>query len=1371
MRKFYLFLAGAFLALPLVAQNEPIRNPQTDPKFIYEQNFEDDFDAWSTSVVDTIDGLDYFKTTDKSTSNVKIWENKEYQNGFIHRDTLINIYHGVKQTGNKTDIAEGAFDKDDYTIRTDAQDDLSRQKALDEYGTNGGKKYFQYYATDGSKAVNAMSGLVPEYRRNLFVRLPPGAIEENSSYRITMYMKTTKLENEEGVKNTTKATFRAELMRGFFDSEKNFSMGRDVSSSKTFTYEKNDFIDGEWTKLTYMSYFLTNEIAEQFCYYNGFHSDWQTAWEWKNKALTGYESLNIIRQPNKFFLRMSFRGDSTIYDLDNISIIKSYIGGIQHAGNLIRVDFGYQTNLKDQALAAKERTNIPAVELPGQFFTVRGYKASTNKWQKIGISTAEYHDDGYLYMWAKPGAGGATLKFESYDSVLVSFTNPTGVEYETLALKYNTDLYPNALDEAWVNAGKRVLDFTNEVSTPNPNIAKGVYQMKNLPPVMHPNGAPYENGSFGLPGTLDSIRLVLSRKIEFDANETEGSGEKAFMKVYKDGVLKEIWPVSQSTDTWTTFKRQGKDKGTPLSGDYTFEVVQMKGVGDANYSTFEIKLDYSFGDFDKNIILREYASDWRHEKYSVDLKSGSRYYPESIYVHSNQDPFTKGTGGASAGKCGLYPIGTDDGYIYISNRNKENSGNLYSIETIEAGDYNFSFKAFTWNGSADRSFDVYIYPKPSGEITFELFESAEKTLFHQEFKPSMAGMSSSSWPSGTETFTYPVTIPTTGDYVIEWVDRKGSQNSAGSYRGVCIGNYSVKTRADNLSANYVSMVNGALKRAEEKKAFVDAAERKYKGDAYTAMTTIAANVKASIFNETAPGKYEAAATSIDDAIKAMQVRMDTVDLFYTAMDTVNKILAANTAYSTAEAYTKLNGLKTKYASYDCSQYTSKQISETADILNAAVDTLNQRVKYSTRYVALLDSTKKILDSTFVIFKDPKLEGKDLFEYDTLNQVYEAAKAKKDAVNSLSDEEFFNYTAGMESLLKAYLAAPGRVLVTTNQTRELYAFAADSLGYDFGGKKDSIKSLIYDLRSNSRPELEEILRQAIILQIYKKYAEGETVGFGAKDTKGADSVDLSVLIPNYYLANNGEADVNMESKSDVWVVKAISGGNKTAIPGWTFKEIGGTNGYWLPTTSKVGAGDGHDWAGPSISGLRCGPQTSGTIVLTDSVDIPSCLYFFGLEGYNQTSNVALELVSDSAKIGTGDKTSLNTVWNPGGGKFKYGTAGKPNVGKDSIKIAGKTMITIKQTSGSGSEFDMRRFYLILRGKNPKVNYAALARAQEAKLADMITFVAPVAVAAEPIAVQYYNLNGVRVLAPEAGKVVIKRTILSNGKSVAEKILVK
>ena len=1367
-----MFLAGAVISLPLLAQTEPTFDPQTDPKVIYEQNFESDWDAWSTTSVDTINGVDYFlNDTYKPGSNLKIWENKAYQTGFIHRDTLIHLYNGVMLSDNKDDFEGGDITKpetfksqDIYTIVSDAAGDATRQNALDEYGTDGGTKYFRFTAGDGSSVKNASGGSVPEYRRNLFIRLTPGAIDENSSYRVTMYMKTTKRLNESNVPNATAPNFRAELMRGYFSSEKNFSMGRDVSSSNTFTYSKDDFVEGEWTKITYMSYFLTNEIAEQFCYYNQYHDTWCDYWKWNKKGLkelSGYDTLYIIRQPNKFFLRVSFRGDSTVYDLDNISITKSTIGGIQHTGNMLRVDFGYQTNLKDQAKAAKVRTNIAAVEVPGQFFTVWGKDSTTHKWRKVEINTAEYHDDGYMYMWSKPRVLGGVQRpqnFDGFDEVRVDFTNPSGVEYDTLALKYTGTLYPNALDEAWVEAGKRVFDFKNELSTPNPNISKGVYPLKNYPPVLRPNGAPYEDGSFGLDPATKTLKLILSRKLDFDADETDGSGKKAFCQVFKNGSLVEIWPVQESTDTYTIFKRQAT---TPLDGDYTFKFVQIKGVGDANYSD-DIVLNYSFGDFNKDLILREYRSDWRHEDYSVSLASGSRYYPKSVYIHSGQDPFTKGTGKASAGKCGLYPVGTDDGFIYISNRGKGNTGNLYSIETIEAGEYNFSFKAFTWNSSADREFDVYIYPKPAGEITsddagFAVLESAEKTMFAQAFKPTKSGMTNSSWPDGTETFTYPVSIPATGEYVIEWVDRSTSSNSSGSYRGFCVGDYSIKTPAENLSANYVSMINVALQKAEAKKTAVDGADRKYKGETYTAMTTLAANVKANIFNETAPSKYEAAAASIDDAVKAMQARMDTVDLYYTAMDTVTKALAAKASYSAIEAYSKLNALKTQYNEYNCERYSSAQVSETADILNAAVANLNDRITKTDGFAALLESTKKTLDSTYVLFSEPKLEGKDLVEYDTLKQTYEAAEAKKATLNTLSDDEFFALYDGMVNLNKAYLFGMDAVVARTRQIRELYALA-DSLGYDFGGAatKDSIKNLISGLRKRDAV-LENVIREAVVLQIYKKFAAG--VSF--------DSLDVSALIPNYFLYTDGVAGENMEQKSGVWVVKAIEGGNSTALPGWTFASISGSNGYWMPTTTTVGAGDGHDWVEGHtfISGLRCGPQTAGKIELTDSVVIPAGMYIFGMRGYNQTSNVELDLVSDSCKVGVGDKSSLNSVWNPAGGKFNYKT-----IGKDSITIAGKTTIVINQTSGSSSEFDMRYFYLTLCYPL-NVDYAALASAQETKLADLITFVAPVSKAADAVAVQYFNLNGVQVAAPESGKIVIKRTILSNGKSVAEKILVK
>ena len=1377
MRKFYLFFAGAFLALPMVAQNEPIRNPETDPKEIYLQDFESDWDAWSTAVVDTINGLDYFKVGAVSTSSLKIWEDKNYQTGFVHRDTVIEIFNGVKQTGSDTDIANNAFKDDSYTIRTDAEDDITRQKALDEYGTNGGKKYFQYYATDGSKVGNASGGLVPEYRRNLFIRLTPGAIEENSSYRITMYLKTTKLKNAEGEKNATPATFRAEFMRGFFNSEKNFSMGRDVSSSNTFTYSKDDFVDGEWTKITYMSYFLTNEIAEQFCYYNGYYSDWGKAWKWKGDQVddAGFDSLCIIRQPNKFFLRVSFRGDSTVYDLDNMSITKSTIGGIQHTGNMLRVDFGYQTNLKDQALAAKARTNVPAVELPGQFFTVRGFKSSTNKWQKIGISTAEYHDDGYLYMWAKPGAGGAQIKFESYDSVLVSFTNPTGVEYDTLSLKYTGTLYPNALDQEWVDAGKKVFDFTNEVSTPNPNIATGVYQMKNFPPVMRPNGGPYEDGAFGIDPSLNKITLRMSRKLEIDPEDVNGTGEKAFCQVYKDGVKVETWPATETTDTYTTFTRQAS---TPLDGDYTFKFIQIKGVGDAKYSD-DIILNYHFGTFDKDPKIVVYAqSDWRAHlvDYTFGGSATSRPIPDNIYMHSGHknDEFLKGEGvvnkdfGDKKGtKLGLYPIkddtliigGTkvpDNCFFYLSSRSSSKTGNLYSIEHLTPGVYAINFK-FAGRSSLDYPMLLKFYAKPVGDLAngnskgFTVVEGvANKTVLEAGRKPAKADMGEGgfdqAWKDGTELLSYKFKVESEGDYVFEWVS-----TGSNSHYGVAIGNYWI-TNTGDLSFNPVKKLNETIESVTAKLASVT--ENKYKGPDYSALQAVETAAKGYIDATIAakkgnlPSAYAAQVKIMEDAINVLQLHMDTVDLFYTAYDTVTKAVAAQAKYQNLEAYTKLNALKTQYATYDCSRYTNKQISDDADILNAGVKNLNDRIKKNDGFAQLLDTTKKTLDSVFVVFKKPQLLGSELFEHDTLNQAYEAALAQKTGIGAMTDSAFYALYDGLDGLRIGYLNAVDAVQARTRQIRELYALAVDTLGYNFGSEatKDSIKALVYSLRKRDA-ELENVIRQAAVLQIYKKFAAGETF----------DTLDVSALVPNYFLGSEGEIGVTMRKKSSGTMV-VNSSDNNLIFPGWNL-VFGGSSAVCYP--GKEAMTDERE-VHPFIGGLHFEPNTTGTISNTVT-DMPIAEYFATITlDQNNLSNGYVKVKADSTTEIKGTKATTSKTYEFNRVRISLNKKQKLN----------DLVFSYSITSASGSgHVDVNRVNLYLTKANAKYNYTELATAQEAKLADLITFVAPVAVAAEPVAVQYYNLNGVRVLAPEAGKVVIKRTILSNGKSVSEKILVK
>ena len=1374
MRKFYLFLAGAFLALPLVAQNEPIRNPQTDPKVIYEQNFEDDFDAWSKAVVDTINGLNYFKNwNNPGTLTFQYWSDAKWRTGFIHRDTLIELRNGVMLTDNAKDIADQKFKDDVYTIVKDAEGDFSRKKALDEvYGINSGNSFFRFVS---SKIDNLDSGKetggVANYRRNLFIRALP--IEDNSSYRVTMYLKATPAKPD-----SIMPKFSTEVMRGYFSSEKQFSMGYENDNNNykynnTFNYEK-EFTDEDtsWVKVTYMTYYLNNEVANNYCYSNGYYDTWHNYWKWvfpKASDPSKKDSLDVILQPNKFFVRISFRSDLTTFDLDNISITKSTIGGIQHTGNLIRVDFGYQTNLKDQATAAKVRTNIPAVELPGQFFTVRGYKASTNKWQKIGISTAEYHDDGYLYMWAKPGAGGQTIKFESYDSVLVSFTNPVGVEYDTLSLKYTGSTFPNALDVDWIKAGKRVFDFTNEVSSPNPVIAKGVYPLKQYPVVIRPNGEPYEDGSFGLDPNLQSLKLTLSKKLDYNEDE-DGSSEKAFCQVFKNGVLTEVWPVSESTDTYTIFKR--KNTATPLSGDYTFKFVQLKGVsGDTAYGD-DIVLNYHFGSFDKNPQLVVYAqSDWRSHltDFTFGGSATSRPLPDNIYMHSghSNDEFVKGEGtqsklyGDKSGtKLGLYPLkddtmiiaGTkvpDNCFFYLSSRKSPKTGNLYSIEHLNAGLYEISFK-FAGRSSLDYPMKLYFYAKPAGDLEngnskgFAVLEAvANKTVLEKGRKPVKADMGeggfSQAWKDGTETLTYKFVVETEGDYVFEWVSTGST-----SHYGVAIGNYWI-TNSGDLSFGPVQNLNKTIALAQAKIESITL--DKYKGAAFEALKAsktagdgfIQATITANKGHQ--PKYYAAQVKSMEDAIEVMQQHMDTVDLFYTAFDTVSKAVTAKASMAEVDAYKKLKALKEQYSSYNCQTKTNKEISDDADILNAAVKNLNTRIADTEDYAKLLERTKKIIDSSFVLFNKPtKFSGKSLFEHDTLNQAYVIAESKKTTINTLSDDEFFGYYDGLVDLTNAYLAAMDLTVVRTKQIHELYALA-DSLGYDFGNKKDSIASLIDDLTISFKrdSELEKVLREAAILQMYKKLAAGAKL----------DSLDVSALVPNYFMYTPGIIGTDVrKNSSGIYVFKASP---SEAIPGWTV-TFGGTA-YPGFEEVKEWAEDGREF----MAGVHFNNYQTGAVA-TKIEGLPEAYYTVRMNmKQNNLSNGYIKAVTDSTTLDVKQAKGTNPA------VFKL----------DSVRVTTGSALEFSyyiKSQGSGA-VEVKGMELMFLSKDSKVDYSTLIAAQQAKLDSMITFVAPVVVAAEPIAVQYYNLNGTPVVTPEPGKIIIRRTILSNGKSVAEKILVK
>ena len=1364
MRKRDLFLAGLlFMAVPAFAQDEPTFTSQ-DAKVIFTQDFEADWDTWQSTPVDTIYQLEYYNIAsggNKTFSNAWSDATLKESNLIVRTDSVsdgheggIILYNGVMLTDDAADISSKKYGNDTYSI----VDDNSQERidAFAQWGEDGGQKMFQFVSADraGTDYSSSSTTLYTDaYRRNLFVRLNPGDIEPETSYRLTFYVKA----KETNPKFSPR--LHAAIFRGYFHSEKPFTMGlqNDNDNYKYNTqieYTKEDFTN-DWEKVTYMTYYLNDSIADYFMLSNGYW--WSNDWVWKAENNPTDKDLVYIKQPDKFFVRLSFQSDSTKFELDNLSLTKSWIGGCEYAGDKMRVDFGYKTNLSDIVAANKKLTNLPAVgvecEVPDEKKAELGYdwriqvwglRKDNDKWEEVYMRSAEYHDDGYMYLFTEFYDDEHAYQFDDYKKVLVTFHNPTDIA--DLTLKYTgtgkdvANLFPKALDTTWIKNGKIVPDFYNEIATPNPYVFTGVHSLADLPPVMQ--RAPYEEGSFGLEPT-QTLSFKFSRDILVD--DAGEASEKAIG--YVNGV---VWtPSFNETDSILTFTCPD-DSWKTMSGDYEIKLIQLYGKGTDMGAN--VVMHYHFGAFERNPEIVDIKTDWRS-----NVTGTSRPIPTGTYMHSGYtdngatpELFVKGNGLNSPGKCGLYNMNGDGIYnagLYLSNRNS-GTGSFYTFQTLAAGRYTIDFRGLGW-GSSSRKLVLKMYPAPDVELvdgdaeSFAALEAVEGKVEIGRITKWDANISSAGdWVDGYTDVHWSFSVPADGTYVFEFYT-----DGSTDYKGVIFSNYNIKSDG-NLSYAYTLPLNDAVEAAKKRLALADVDTDLYGGAMYDAFNAKIAYYEVGgafdALHETEPTVWQAAKEDLIDATNTMKLRMDRVDKF---VDTRNKVVAklaeTETDYSVLDVWQTLNSINETAQAYPVTTKTGADIYAFNKEMEDAIKVVDDRVASIGKFTDLVKSIETLINAA------DAQTGLD--EYATMVTAY---NTYKDTPITSPEDVFSAAFNGLTSGKNAYVFRTDYTYAKTRQVKELYALA-DKLGYDFtdmGGQAE-VKAKI-DALQDDDAELSAILREAVILQIYEAYADGMV--------DELDSLDVSALLPNYFLYVDAVDDA-MENNEGTWRIKNISGGNKVAIPGWS---ISYGKGNWLPTTVKVGSGDGTmDWSvyGHTFAGgLRCAPHTQGVIV-NDSIEMPDALYWVGLYGYNQTSNVKMVLTSDSCKVGDTDQSSLNKVWNPANGKFGY-----KEVGIDSINIAGKMTITINQTSDSGSEFDIRNFILRLRGTNPDVNYDDLYNAQETKLDGLLTVVDANKAVKE--GVEYYTVGGMKLDAPKSGQILIRRTT-QNGKVVVDKVLIK
>ena len=1210
MKKRDLFLAGALLlGFGLTAQ------AQTADEQLFFFGFEDELASFrdSSHPVDSITQVRYYEGTDGSyPSNLEI----KHVN-----DSLMLLLNGITPIGSRGDS---------YDL---VSDPLGGHKAeLEAIGAQGGNFYFKY--TSGGEG----SDLCNDYQANLFVR---GInIEDHTSYRLVFY---TKASNET-------ANLQAGIFRGFYNSEKPISMNG--GSGNEFLLEKTEFTTDRWERNTMMLFYQNDSVANAHMYNAGYW--WTGSWN-STDPETGIEYVKI-EQPDKYFLRMSFRYPGTIYYVDDIALYKSTIGGAEYNGDILRVDFGYQTNLADIAKADP----AGAVELPGEYFTLTAEYAGDP--YELDVMSAEYHDDGYLYIWLDDDS------FEGLENVRLSLKNPTD---PALQLKYTGSRYPFSLDQEWVDAGKIVPDFENEFAVYNPEVF--AVSRLYIAPTMKQT-AP-ENGSFNLDPNTETVDVTFSK--ETYANLKDGTKDDYNVIIrMKD----EIWtPSDYDPETFTvTFKRPAGL--APLSGDCDFTIMNARaGSGDQYQPSAPETFTLTFGDLSTAGRPQFF---YRSEPVWTGSDHQSQCIPlgwTAIDASIGATP-QEGTGETVAGRSRMYYFGAGGAFtrgFYTCPRGDRDAVISYgTVEgyplVLEPGDYRLTFKLFGWDGTPTVS--VYVYPVGTDRPAEIGKVKAEPNT------PNGTANTGRYVVSNFTSKTIDFSIETKGNYQLEFF----TPSSAG-WAGSVIGAIELSNQYSE-AFKYIQMLEDAQAAADAQLANAEA-DKKYSGANLDEFKGVINEYKD--FKHTAPSAYEEATKTIKDATTAMGDRITIVDKFYSEYAAAE----AKEADYTESEFNQLVAYKdlvAKIAEYKDLDVTAKD----NDALTAITAEVTAATKAMTdRYDAIDKFNSTIANAKDTYDKNANLQ--DLDALVALNGTYEQYK-DLDRI-AVTDDELTAATDAVQAAIDKASNVATTYNLETAQLKSLYGLATD-LEVALG---DEVNAL-YKANIEDDQNLAKLLKLEINKALYQKLAADEL-------EIPAEGIDYTGFIRNAGLYMVGTLGNQIE---DYWYAYAsrTSWRIKTdkeyddVFPGWSVKTTGSVHAAYGP--NGLDGGGYVDEPGYAREGGLAADWTSSYTLKQTVVDLPNGTYTLSLNfggGENNKNNQHVLANGDTLAVSNSQNAELNT-W-------------------ENIVVTDNKLDLSAVHTGCNAWSRLDNWSLTLISVDP-VDYAAEIAKIDAEIAEVKTKVAPV-----------------------------------------------
>lgn len=672
-------------------------------------------------------------------------------------------------------------------------------------------------------------------------------IKEQTSYRVSFDLCGLNQYTIDG-ETMIKSKARVALMQGQENGDLPF-LGKD---NEQYTYDISYFQEPEtgYRKYTMMFFYALDAIQQE--YY---------------KEHPG----KVEELVKKYFLTLNVFSPGD-YFIDNVLIEESEIAGVAFKNDVIRVDFGYDTNIKDLVKANNGR-----VILPNDCVTLNIDD------QEANALSVELLDDGYLYIFCDDVyPGGEDSK------VIVSFKNQEGANQ----IQYKGNKHPR------VHEGDVVVRaFSNEVGSYNEEIAD-VFSFCYETPVLVK--ADPENGAFNLPNATTDFSVTFNKVVDCSQIEATLTGDNGFSETLTatpaEGLAAEV-----------VFKRPN---ATDLAtGEYTLNITKIfpeRILGDDIYGEETIKMYFGEVEADPNDVARNIYTDNFKEK-------GANYIPEGWEVCNDGTVAATGAAGSGPRIFNFTGGGDFDFALYVRTGNNANGeaedqgyaqygqSEEYTIALEEGDKYQLTFNAAAWKGTP--WVKCYIIA-PSGEIVAQSIN---------ECLPNLNGSTAASTMKSTK-----VTIdfkPTeTGNYKIKWVPCAKEDGSSAGWLEIMLAN----VRLDYVPASPAARYDGMLKVAlDEAKACRDNNNgERYKGEAWTALDNTIQKYDGKRF--TAPSAYETAVAELKDAVDVLNKHVSLINTYDGLITGDNSAQAmvdkyAETKFNVTDYYQNLVAVNSKYA--------------------------------------------------------------------------------------------------------------------------------------------------------------------------------------------------------------------------------------------------------------------------------------------------------------------------------------------------------------------------------------------------------------------------------------------------------------------------